>query len=382
MVNLTPTALPAAADLAKFAIAPSSPAVPGASEVDPMTAAIRRARAERITREESMTIPAVRRAVHVIQTIATFTLDAWTGTRRLPDGTIPWLAQPDPDRPLTSILRRSIDDLIWHDRSHWRITPDISGAVKYMTRIRPDRVLQLPNPNDVDGVGKVLVDGNKPAYSVLTFDGAGIGGLDRFGAALLAIYLTLQEAAGKYADAPHPKATLKNNGDDLNDEEIEDLLQAWEEARTRRSVGYLNSEMDYNTYGWNPQELQLTEAREHAALEVARLFGLPARSVNAKSGDSMTYSTDIMANRAQLEALRPMMTIFEQTLSMNDRRDVLSGVVSPRNVKIKFNADAYTRDDAKTRFDTWALALNTKDADGRPILTVDEIRAQEPFSWS
>ena len=362
--------------LAEFAARPVAVPGPVSAARDPITSAIMRTQVETISRDEAMHIPAVRNAVHVIAgTISTFTMSAWKGTTRLPDGTIPWLGQPDPARTLNSSLRRVVEDLIWYDRAYWKVTRDISGAVVYLTRIRPDRVVHVHDPNDVDAPGDRLLDGNRTAQ-LLEFDGAGLGGLRHFGADLLDLYVRLQTAAGLYADAPHPKAILKNSGEDLDDAEIESLLAAWEAARATRSTGYLNDVMDYQTFGWNSQELQLVEAREQAALEVARLFGLPASAINATTNSSLTYATVADNHRATLASLRPWMTVIEQTLSLDDRRGVTSGLVTPRGISVTFDADAYTRDDPSTRMNTWAVALTNS------ILTLDEVRAQEPLAWT
>lgn len=343
---------------------------------DPITSAMLRNRAETVTRDEAMSIPAVRNAVHVIAgTISTLTMSAWKDRTRLPDGTIPWLGQPDPDRTLNWSLRRVVEDLIWHDRAYWKITRDISGTVVYLTRVRPDRVQPVHDPNDVDAPGSLLLDGNRTTQ-LLAFNGGGVGGLQRFGAPLFDLYVKLQTAAGKYADAPHPKAILKNSGEDLDDDEVQDLLDAWEIARALRSTGYMNDVMDYQTFGWNSQEMQLVEAREQAALEVARLFGLPAEAINATTNSSLTYATVADNKRATLASLRPWMTVIEQTLSIDDRRGITSGRVTPRGITVSFDADAYTRDDPQTRMNTWAAALTNQ------ILTLDEVRAQEPLAWS
>ena len=174
----------------------------------------------------------------------------------------------------------------------------------------------------------------------------------------------------------HPKAILKNSGDDLDDAEINELLDSWERARATRSTGYLNDVMAYETYGWNSQEMQLVEAREQAALEVARLFGLPASAINATTNSSLTYATVADNNRQTLASLRPWMTVIEQTLSIDDRRGITAGRVTPRGISVSFDADAYTRDDPQTRMNTWAVALTNQ------ILTLDEVRAQEPLAWS
>ena len=156
------------------------------------------------------------------------------------------------------------------------------------------------------------------------------------------------------------------------------LLASWETAREQRGIGYLNDVVDYETVeGYSARELQLVEAREHAALEVARMLALPAFALDANQpGSSMTYGNVVDRRRDLLEALRPWMGVVEGTLSLDDRRGTTSGLILPRGQSVKFDADAYTRDDPKTRMETWKVALDAK------VLTVDEVRAAEPMTRS
>lgn len=330
---------------------------------------------DRVNESVGASIPAVRRAVHVIAgTISTFGLAAWhNGIRYRPDelagAQLTWLDQPDPAKTLTTTMGGALRDAIWRDRSYWRVMDRyVNGAPAALRRLQPDRVSTVPDPLDPDLFEAIIVDGveftGRRLRDVVVFDWAGVGGLQRFGFGLLDLYVDLQAAAGRYARAPHPKAILRNHGADLADDEIDALLVKWEAAREAKSVGYLNDVVDYETFGWNASEMQLTEAREHAALEVARLFGLPAWALDATGGDSMTYSNVTDRRLDLLEALRPWMTPAEQTLS----------TILPRGRTITFDASAYTRDSPEARMRTWQTALTAG------VLTIDEVRRVEPLA--
>ena len=352
------------------------------SASSPITDQISTVRAARIAQGIALSIPAVRKAQHVIAgTIGTFGVTAWSGNHQLEttDPRVAWLQQPDPRRTLQWILTKTIQDVIWRDRSVWRITDrTVSNLLPAaIERIHPSRIDTISDPRDDELVNTWLIDGT-PAnpHNLIVFDGAGMGGLQRYGFELLTLYGELQAAAGRYAKAPHPHAILKNHGADLNNDEITALLDEWEKARYTRSVGYLNDVVDYDTYGWNARELQLTEAREHAAVEVARLFGLPAKSLDAKTGDSMTYGNVVEWRRAEVDAIRPWMEVFEQTVSMNSRSGRTAGVVVPRGIRILLDVADYLREPIETRMTTWATALAAQ------ILTLDEVRSHEPLARS
>lgn len=365
---------------------PAASAVPG-STADSSSPAWLDFRAEQISQSAAMSIPAVRRAVHVIAgTVSTFGLSLWhNGVRTEPSSAQQWLVQPDvaphgqQGTTLTRILNLTMQDAIWHDRCVWQITRDLGGAIARLRRVDPGRVSLVQSQTDPEWLDQVVVTGQHdplPASEVILFEFSGTGGLRRYGWELLDLYRALQTAALGYARAPHPKAILKNHGADLTDTEIEKLLARWEEARSTRSVGYLNDVVDYETFGWSAADLQMTEAREYAALEVARMFGLPAWSLDAKSGDSMTYSNVTDRRLDLLESLRPWMTPVEQTLSMNERTAAYrpAGLYVPTGHQVRFDADAYTRDAPATRMQTWQTAI----ASG--VLTVDEARHWEPLA--
>jgi hypothetical protein len=329
----------------------------------------------------ALSIPAVRKARHVIAgTISTFILSGWAGQTRLPvdDVRCSWLRQPDPVATLQSLLFSTIDDGIWNDRAVWKILDrNVAGLPVKYSRVAPSRISTVPTTLDPDRVDTWIIDGTEvknPRRDLVVFDFAGLGGLRRWGADLLQLYLDLQAAAGRYARAPYPMGILKNHGADLLGPEIGALIAEWEAARETSATGYLNDVVDYDTVGWNAAELQLTEAREYAALEVARMFGLPARAVDASGGDSMTYANVAESRRDILEALRPWMTVIEQTLSLDDRASRPTGLYLPAGVTAKLDVDAYTRDAPGDRMTTWETALRAG------VLSIEEVRAAEPLA--
>jgi phage portal protein BeeE len=128
--------------------------------------------------------------------------------------------------------------------------------------------------------------------------------------------------------------------------------------------------------GYSAKDLQLTEAREHAALEVARLLQLPAFAVDAKGGDSMTYANIVDRRKDLVESLRPWTTVLTQTMSMDVRLDGAPprGLLLPRGVRAEFDAAEYLRDDANTRMGVWAQGLD------KGILQLDDVIDQEPLA--
>lgn len=342
-----------------------------------------RAGVEALTITIARRIAAVRKAEHVIAgTLGSFPIVATQNGNRLPvdDQRVAWLAQPDPKRTCQWIVTKTLSDGFWYDRSVWKITDrTLYRTTTAVERVHPDRVQVVPDPMDPDTIDTLVVDGNEYrdplAAGYVVFDFAGRGGLLRHGYDLLTLYAELQAAAGRYAKVPHPYAILENEGADLDAPEIKKMLDEWELARQTRGVGYTNRAIKYKPQqGWSAKELQLTEAREYSALEVARMTGLPAFSLDATTGDSMTYANTVDRRKDELRALSPWRTTFEQTISMDDRRGRPTGVLLAHGIKAFLDPEDYVREDAKTRMETWNLALE------HDVLTLDEVRAAEPLA--
>lgn len=363
---------PAAVPVAPVAVSGADASAPSASLY----------RASSVAVQIAMSIPAMRRAHHIITGLpATWPMFAQQNGARLSpnDPRSSWLAQPDPLRTRGWLITKTLDDALWHDRCVWEFERNIAGQAARFRRVHPQRYSTIDEPGDPDTVAAWVVDGHMQSPSEfrrnhIVFDWAGIGGLRRFGAPMLALYADLQAAAGNYARAPHPKAILKNSGPDLDDDEIDDLLADWEEARATRSVGYLNKSMDYEDHGWNAQELQLVEGREHAALEVARLTGLPAAALDAKTAGSMTYGNIVEYRRDLREALRPWTDPIVDTLSMDDRTSTTSGLVLARGITAGFDDVDYLREAPLTRMQTWAAGITAG------VIDLDDARTQEPLN--
>ena len=343
---------------------------------DGITRAIAEQKAALWIGAQAEAIPPVRRALSVIVgTISCLTLAAWRNDIRLPDSAFPWLAQPDPTRTSQRTLSDTIRDGIWTDRAVWRRTP---GG---FYRVAPDRVTPAAD-SDPDRPPAWLLDGKRSGPDELVvFDFAGMGGLRRFGRPLLDMYTRLMLAAVKYADEPVPPIILKNTGADIENDEIDALIDRWEQARALGRTGFLNAYLTAETPSYTARDVQLVQVMDGVTKDVARLFGLPGWAIGAPEGDSMTYSNVTDRRRDLVESLRPWSTPVEQTLSLtsygvtiNDAgaTAVRRGVVVPYGTDVRFDTSDYLRDGFAARISALTQAS------GGPIMTTAEARQLEP----
>ena len=166
------------------------------------------------------------------------------------------------------------------------------------------------------------------------------------------------------AKEPAPTMVLKSNGSALPADRIAKLLESWGVARRNRATAFLNADVSLETIGFDPEKLQLNQARSYIATELARAVGIPAYFLDAESGSSMTYANANLARQTLVDfSLRPLMTSIEQRLSMPD--------FIPSSQICKFSLDDYLRGSAYERAQTYEI-LNRIG-----VMSAEEIRMEE-----
>jgi phage portal protein BeeE len=116
--------------------------------------------------------------------------------------------------------------------------------------------------------------------------------------------------------------------------------------------------------GIDPAKLQLNEARQYVALELARACNLPAYFVSAEM-TSMTYSNSVSERRSLIDfSMKPILTAIEQRLSMPD-------FISSTTSTIRFSLDEFLRTDALQRAQVYEI-LNRIGA-----MSVEQIQEEE-----
>lgn len=312
-----------------------------------------------VTREEAMTVPAVRRGRQVIAgVLGTLPLVATRGAD-LEHVDRALLEQPDPNTTRQHVITWTVDDLLFYGVAWWRVLErDSNDYPTRVERLAPGRVtLELP-------AGRVRVDGDPvPDRDLVRFDGPDEGVL-RYGGRTLRTCLALEDAVRRFATMDVPLGVLKlaEGATELSADEVNDLLDQWETARRERTTAYLNRAVDYKAEAFTAADTQLAEARQYQAGEVARLLNLPPRYVNAPSASGMTY-TNVQSERLELVdlSLAPYIVALEQRLSMGD--------VTPRGQSVRVDLSGFTRGDQKTALESGALAI------GIGAANADEVRA-------
>lgn len=322
------------------------------------------------TRDQAMSVPSLARARNIIcSTVGSLPIETYnhfTKEHLRPQRVI---MQPDPRVAGSAIYAWIAEDLLFHGVAYGQVLDAYSatdgGRVRAWTRVAPDRVTYNLNANQTE-ITAYLIDGqyipSSGVGSIIVFSGLDEGVLNRAGRTIRAAQ-ELEKAAELYAKEPVPTMVLKSTGTNLTSERITKLLDSFKIARNTRATAFLNADVALETLGFDPTKLQLNEARQYLATEIARATGIPASFVSAET-TSMTYSTTVMERKALIDfSLRNVITPIEQRLSMAD--------FVPNGVEVRFDIDDFLRGSALERAQVYEI-LNRVGA-----MSVEQIQEEE-----
>lgn len=158
-----------------------------------------------------------------------------------------------------------------------------------------------------------------------------------------------------------PTGVLQSDDPDLEEDEALKLKDSWLRSQATRSIAVLNANTKFTPLSWNPEQLELVEARKFSLTELELIFGLPVGWLGGQTS-SRTYS-NIEQDAVNLLkfSLGGHLARFEQTLSL----------AMPRGTVTRANMDAVLRADTLTRYQAHVLGITAG------FLTDDEARELE-----
>lgn len=198
----------------------------------------------------------------------------------------------------------------------------------------------------------------------------GVGPLQWLGrnlisAAALEAYATSIATHGVWAVLKHPA--------NLSATQAEDLKARWMGARASAdgAPAVLSGGVEFEALTLSPHDMALVDLKIFDEQRICSAFGVPPFLAGLEQPGGMTYANAISLFDYHWRAtLRPM----AQTIA-----SALSSWALPGDVRIEFNRDEYVRGDLGSRATAYAVLNGITDGEGRPALTVDEIRMAERF---
>lgn len=311
----------------------------------------------KISRQEALAVPAVKRARDLIcGGIGQFPLMLLDPNGKPQDWSL--LSQPESGVARSVTITRTVEDMLLTERAWWRTTHvGWHGKPAQVARLDADTVTVVPQyVSYPEGQAKVW-----PEIPGLIRIDSPNGGLLTASTGIRA-YIALARIAMAAVDGAPPIDwfTAGDDGEDPEDGEIEETLNDWADARRRRRTAFVPNNLKYNRDGFNPEQLQMSQAREFAITEIARLTGIDAEELSV-STTSRTYFNAQDRRRDRLESvLGPYMTAVEGRLSMED--------VTPRGYRVVFDTSSYLR------LDDQAAAVTDATLIGAHVLSPGEAR--------
>ncbi|QBZ73175.1 portal protein [Gordonia phage EricDab] len=267
-----------------------------------------------VTRAEAMAVPALARARNLLAgTIAGIPLRAVRGEGE--DVPLSWLDRSDGIASPFQRMLHTTDDLLFYGISLWGLRRDFDGNVVRAAHVPMSRWT-------TDTEGYILIDG-EPVSSREVCVIPGIHeGILTYGRTTIRHAGNLIRHADKAVENPNAYIELHQESDaPMTEPDIEKLVNRWVKARRgdNGGVAFTNKGIRVIEHG-SPKELLLTEGRNAAAIDIARLTGLPASLVDAaQSGTSVTYQNS-QARMAELVTfgLAPIMGAIVARLGQDD----------------------------------------------------------------
>lgn len=301
-----------------------------------------------MTRADAMAVPAVAAARHrIVGTLSRLPLVAVNGDGAGSgwDRALGLIKQPDDAEPQAATMTRTYDDLLFDGDAWWLVV----GAYSDAGRIRPRSVVQVanchmdrstnsPNPQFMEWLEtsrglKALTHPEHPGRPWLIYFVGPHPGLLTFGRTSIRAASHMERAAGHAADNPVPSVELHQTNDaPMTQGQIDALIGSWAKARRGENggVAYTNSAIEAKMHGAIEAQL-LVDGRNQAAVDVARLAGIPASSIDAGiPGTAITYAnlTDRVTDLVNM-GLQNYAVSVTGRLSLDD--------IVPHGVKVKLD---------------------------------------------
>lgn len=297
-----------------------------------------------VTRTQALSVPALNAGVGVLTNLAGQLPLTASSPVGVSDDTKTFLATLDPTMPCSWTQAKTVESLIFHGVSYWLITKRYAtGFPATIEYVDFELVQEITKGRNIDHyrVADGYAGETWQPKDVIRFVGV-LPGILTSGAAAIRTALANIHATRMVAEHPSPHMLLADDdgAESLESDEATEMLDALNTAVGTRGMAYLGG-LKIIQYGWNARELQLVEARDADAVEMARLLSIPTHYANAANkGSSLTYSNLADTRRDKIDALAGWAIPMEGRLSLPD--------VTPRGTVVKLDAASFVDQVAPT----------------------------------
>lgn len=331
-------------------------------------------RGELVNARSATQLSSVYRAIDVIETAAAqLTLDAWNNTGLVTTDIKPLIASPDPTMSQSAFTVETVSSLVMTGNAYWKVNRYRDGSVSGVTLLDPSTCTPYIDPEtgarftDWNGKQLTAVDLVHLRKMVIPGLAPGLGPIQAC-ARELGAAIDMSRYATQFTGAGTVPTGILTSEKPSTPEQAQNVVKTWGIARSQSATAFLPDGIKYTPIQFKPSDMQFLETRNFDTLAVARLFGIPARLMNAApEGGTMTYANlqddDISFMRwTVMSYLRPI-------------EDALTTLL-PRGWSVRYNLDALLRPSTKDRYEALATAI------GCGLMTDKEARQTEGLEKS
>ncbi len=288
--------------------------------------------------------------------------------------TPPLLEQPNPPDTRMTTFSSWVLDLIWHGNAVGVIAarnalgwPTAAIAVPAMS-VGARRITKyIDSPLPIGAIEYSIGSMRLGSQDVIHIKGpcepGAVRGMGVLEAHLNTLNLAQEQSRQARSVSNHgvPTGVLESSNPDLSDTEAMDLKAGWLASQRDRSIAVLNASTKFTPLSWNPEELQMVEARKFTLNELELIFGLPVGWLGGMNSSRQYSNIEQDAVNLIKFSESGHLARFEQTLSL----------AFPRGTVVRANLDAVLRADTLTRYQAHQIGI------AAGFLTLDEARELE-----
>lgn len=303
-------------------------------------------------RERAMQVPAISRArdlhASLLSSIPLYMYkEQWNDTTREMDelelAPRSWLRRPDPSIPYATIMAWTLDDLFMLGRAFWWVSSRTQdGFPASFSRLPAAMVTSIDQQGPVWYAPSNELEFNGgpiDSRDVVQFIGSAQGILT-MAAETIETALKIENARQTNAASPIPSGVLRQTGgEDLTAAELQDLAEAFAQARQSNSVAALNQYVTYEATSMTPDKMLLIDSANYSAVELSRQCNVPFYLNGCSIGSYSYQSSDQARKDLWLFGTQMYASVIEQTLSGDN--------VLPRGTCVAFDIDDFLADTEK-----------------------------------
>lgn len=312
---------------------------------------------------EALGVPAIFRSVALISnTCGSLTLKGLRKGVLLPDSERPQIiVRPNPRSTPRAFIRDTVYSIATRGEAWWWIAKrDFDGNASALVVVPANEI--VVEPNEANRLLPTIRWGNRTMPNEdmrqITFlqepgELRGFGPLQVCGAAVSVAVESQEWAANFYADGSHAPLIIRSavelGEDDEGDSEAEKLADEWGAKGNNRPRVIDPRIEEVTQLDVAEGGAQMLDSRNFQVGEAVRMLGVPASLLSySTAGSSLTYQN-----------VGQELDKFTRTVLLPDYLEPIEQEISDlltRSTVARFNVDALTRADIKTRWDVYEVA--------------------------